>query len=327
MTAQPQYLPVLGCIELVQPATAPSFEGRSRGIKRNLTVDEAVKDETLLAIADYCERKYLSAPYVMGAQLNDELAEAVQMKYLRSLPDWEPTEELPALKPTITSHGLIKHWIARCAKTTNIDLCRAHATYREHYPLASSLIPVGAEDFDALEWAQGDAECEVGSSRLASFYTLTKDDWQKNHLLQEPNHPLPESCKAWTRVVPMPGVDKYKLMARRNAKRLSEEQLATKCGLSVEVIRKAEEGRRIPVGQMRTIVRALGTTVDALAKGEMVLEPLNNPLKASSESKPYSVGQQYKVWPAEAHAIVGQALSKLSPNSARSFAGMGRCRV
>jgi hypothetical protein len=269
MAAKP--LPILGRIDL-KPPTTESFKGSINIIniksKRN-PIDAARvsgdKDKTVVAIAEYCKRLYPNAPYLMGVNgRNHVLVEAVVMKYLRSQLDWEPTEELPALKP-ISGDELISHWVALTAKTTHIDLCRAHNTYRKHHTLASELIPADAEGFDSLEWAQGlqwggaesssdvrySPDCELGNSKLAVFHKVKPNDWHKITRQLDATHPFPESCRAWSYCI-------------------------------------AVKGKQVP------------------------LEPLNNPLRASSASKPYSQGRQYRVWPAEALAIVGQALSRLT---------------
>jgi transcriptional regulator with XRE-family HTH domain/DNA-directed RNA polymerase specialized sigma24 family protein len=359
MSAQQQHLPILGRIDLMPPSTI-TF----KGIPRNQpeSIEEAVASDNLeriaAAMSNYLSNLYPTAPYLQGAKGgNYELTNAVIMKYWRSRPDWEPTPELPALKPTITSHKLIRHWLRMTAKRTHIDLCRGYNAHRKHYVLASDLIPAGAESFDSLEWAQGlqwggaesssevklSSECEVGNSRLASFYSLKddnkktgKDDWCKSYLRLDKEHPynhpviaimdklkeleipvgeavFTESCRSWTRLVPVPTrLDPYAMMRRRNALDLSEEQLATACGLSVEKIQDAEDGYKVSPTRLKIIARALGTTVEAIAKGDMILAPLNNPLKASSASAPYSKGQRYPFFREEAIVILGQAMSKLT---------------
>jgi hypothetical protein len=322
------------------------------------SVDEELKEKTLLAIADYCESRYLSAAYVMGDRFNDELSQIVQNKYLRSLPDWQPTDKEPALKPTITTHESIKGWIGKVAKRTHLDLCKGFSVYRKRYVNASSLIPAGAPEFDAIVWAQGlqyggsesssdvrySSECEQGNSGLASFHSLKngnkktgKDDWCKSYLRLDAKHTyshpellavmdelkgleihteggaFTESCRSWTRVVPVVGkLDRFKLMARRNKLRLKEEELAVACSLTVKAIQDAEAGVKVSPTRQRLIAKALGTTADALSQDNITLSPLNNPMKASSASNPYSQGKQYKVWEADGLAIVGQALSRLT---------------
>jgi hypothetical protein len=197
MSAQPQYLSVLGSIQL--PPQPLTFQGIT---KRNV-ISEEEKTRTLLAIDDYCSRMYLNAPYLMGDAVNSTLVGEVGFKYLRSLPDWEPTEDLPALKPTITSHDLIDHWIAKVASTTHKDLCRAHKNHREHFPLASDLI-ADKDDGDGLEWAQGTSRAVEN----ATFDKLKPNDWCRISRQLDPNHPLPESARAWSYGIEVKGQHK-----------------------------------------------------------------------------------------------------------------------
>jgi DNA-directed RNA polymerase specialized sigma24 family protein len=259
MSAQPQYLPILGSIDLMPPEPV-TFKGISR--LKDESIEEAAasgsKERIAVAISKFLSNLYPNAPYLQGAKGgNYELTDAVVMKYFRSRPDWEPTEELPALKPTITDHKLIKHWLRMVAKRTHIDLCREHEIHRAHYVLATDLIPAGAEDFNGLEWggaeSTNDAVCEVGISKIASFYKIKPTDWYQVRRRSDAKHPLPNSCRAWSYVVPIKG------------------------------------------------------------KQDVALEPLNNPMFAGSASKPFTRGQQYKVWPEEAYVILGQVLSRLAP--------------
>jgi hypothetical protein len=198
MSAQPQALPVLGRIHLM-PSDPVTFQGIT---KRNV-VSEEEKDRTALAIYDYCSRMYINAPYLMGSTVNDVLVGEVGFKYLRSLPDWEPSEELPALNPTITSHDLIDHWIAKVASTTHKDLCRAHRTHREHFPLASDLI-ADEDDGDGLEWAEGTSRAVEN----VTFQKLKPNDWCRITRELDVNHPLPESARAWSYGIEVKGQHK-----------------------------------------------------------------------------------------------------------------------
>jgi hypothetical protein len=314
--------PILGTIELIVPK--PPY-------LRNKVATNPIDKAWFVGnintacdlIFDYASRKHVRAPYLMGINKgakyprNEELAKKVTFDFIRTLPHYEPDEEYPALAP-IRKGGSLKAWVVVHTKTANLDLISNHNTQTKYLPLAEDLLPADADaDLDAIEYAQSlqygsDAAVASGSKQtLAKRHSYPYNAGGKNpnpqgyRMMHDGSHPFPESSRAFTRSVMVPGFDRVRVLAERNKMGWEREDLAARAVVPIEVV----EGQgRVTKVHKQAICDALGIPPEVAAE----LPGLSKPLQASSASRGYCKGKQYQLWPAEALAIVGQALSKLS---------------